>query len=337
MEDQKKQQSEELDLGTLINKIGQGLQNGWMGFVRFLAMLRRVPLENRFSFLGIIVTSILIGTLYSVFLKKDYYETRMVLSCDYFNKRLVDDMVEKLNKLAWEHEKKGLAKVLNLPDTLADNIVKFEMEPLILEDELIEIEVLREQLRNAQLNSKNEQVIAQVIQRIEIENRHAFSITVRTLSASLIPNLQEAVVRYFRSNPYIAKRIEVNMALLEKRRSDLEHDKRRLDSLKVAFYKSVELAAANGQGSNNVVLSEKTGSAIDVYKQAIEVYDQLASVNKGIQLQNDFEIVTGFTEFSEPANPALATILLQSILVGIGIAYIEVALRSLNKYLAKVE
>src|SRR5882757_9019970 len=115
----------------------------------------------------------------------------MVLSCDYFNKRLVDDMVEKLNKLAGEREKKGIAKILHLSDTSADNIIGFDVDPFVVEADVIELEVLKEQLRNAQLNQKNEQVIAEVIRRIEIENRHAFSITVRTLNPSSIPSLQE--------------------------------------------------------------------------------------------------------------------------------------------------
>lgn len=337
MEEQKKPESDEIDLNSLLDKIGQGLKSTWITLIRFLALIRRVPLQNKFSFILIIIASVAVGALYSTFLKKDYYETRMVLSCDYFNKRLVDDMVDKLDKLAKERQKTGIARVLHLSDTLAKNIIGFDVDPFVVEEDIIELEVLKEQLRNAQLNSKNEQVIGEVIRRIEIENRHAFSITVRTANPSFIPNLQEAIVQHFRDNLYIKKRIDVNKMLLETKARELGKDAARLDSLKIAYYKSIQSMARNGQGSNNIVLSDKTTSAVEPYQQGIYIYNELEIVNKKLILQDDFEVVNGFTEFSEPSSAPLLMIVIESILIGIVVAYLEVALRSFNNYLATVD
>src|SRR6478752_1765772 len=117
--------SDEIDLGQLFSKIGDFFKGIGMGFMRFLALLRKVPLENKAAFILIIVASVVIGIAYTNTIDKKFYESTMILSSDYLNKRLVDNTIGKLNLLADEENKKGLAKVLNIPDTLADNILEF--------------------------------------------------------------------------------------------------------------------------------------------------------------------------------------------------------------------
>lgn len=336
--DNEKKSSDEIDLGALLNRIGDGFSRLWMNFVRLIATIRRVPIDNKISFSVIIIASIGIGILYGVFLKKPYYETTMVLSSDHFNNRLVNSMIDKLNQLAREKEKATIARVLNLRDSLARNILYFEAEPFVSEKDLIELEILKEQLRNAQLSGKNDQVIGQVIKKIEIENRNAFQITVRTAKAEVIPNLQEALVTYFRSNPYIRKRIEITRTNLEDRKKKLTSELEKMDSLKVALFLNYQsMAQQNRQGSNNVILSDKAGNPVEIFKEDISIYNELEIVNHDLYLQPDFEIVDGFTEFSEPASASMTTVILYSIIIGIAVAYIDVTLRGLNTYLSKIE
>ncbi len=311
----------------------------WMGLMRFLATLRRIPFENKISFTVIIVASIGIAFIFSFFLKKNYYESNLILSSEYLNKRLAVSTVEKLSLLAQERSKKGLARALNLEDTLADNIISFEVKPFVEERDIVELEVLKEQLRNTGLNTKNQQAIDQVVQRIEIENRHAFEITVRTLNPSVIPNLQTAIVGYFRENPYIKRRIEINKANLLRRKEKLEGDVSKIDSLKSVIYQNFKsMAEQSRQGSNNVILSDKAVTdPVEIYNQGLLIYDQLQEVNRKLYLQPDFEVVDGFTEFSEPASASLLKTVFYAVLIGIVIAYIDVALRSFNSYLANLK
>jgi hypothetical protein len=331
--------SDEIDIGSVLSKIGDGIQSAWLGLMRFLALVRRVPFENKISFIFIIVTSIAIGVLFSFYLRKNYYESTMILSSDYLNKRLAESTVDKLAQLAGEPKKNGLTKALNLKDTLADNIIGFEVKPFIEEKDIVEIEVLKEQLRSAQATSANKEVINQVIRQIEIENRHAFEITVRTLNPAVIPNLQEAIVNYFRTNPYIKKRIEINRQILVREQVKLSSDIRKLDSLKKIMYANYRsMAEQTRQGSNNVILSDKAvTNPIDIYKQDQELYADLQDVERKLYIQPDFEIVEGFTEFSEPAGASVAKMLFYSLIIGIAIAYIDVALRGFNRYLANLK
>ncbi len=328
---------EEIDLNAILTKIGNSIGSVWTGFLRLLAILRRVPLENKLSFSLIIVASIIFGVVFKTYLRESYYESTMILSSDYINKRLAENTIDKLTLLASEKNKKGLARELNLPDTLADNIVEFAVKPFVSEGELVELEVLKEQLRNAQTNANNQAVINQVIRRIEIENRHAFEITVRTLNPTVIPNLQSAIVHYFSNNPYVRKRVEVNKANLQQRRTKLIADLRKLDSLKQMIYENYRAMASRRDGSNNVILSDKpVTSPLEVYDQGLTLYNQLQEVERQLYLQPDFEIIEGFTEFSEPASPSLLRILLYSFGIGVVIAYLDIGLRRLNSYLSTI-
>ncbi|HZY83026.1 MAG TPA: hypothetical protein VFE50_26085 [Cyclobacteriaceae bacterium] len=333
--------SEEIDLGGLLSKIGDGIRGAWLGFMRFLALIRRVPFDNKISFIFIIGASVAIGFVFSIYLRKNYYESTMILSSNYLNKRLAESTIEKLGQLAGEGRKGGLSKTLSLKDTLADNIIGFEVKPFVEENDVIELEVLKEQLRTAQgaASAANKTVIDQVIKRIEIENRHAFEITVRTLNPAVIPNLQNAIVNYFRSNPYIKKRIEINKINLDKRREKLASDIRKLDSLKKVIYANYRsMAEQSRQGSNNVILSDKSVTdPVQLYERDLIIYQQLQDVERQLYLQPDFEVVEGFTEFSEPANASVTKMLFYSVIIGIIIAYADVALRSFNKYLANLK
>jgi len=339
MENQKQvTPSDEIELGQLFSKMGGFFSNLGLGIMRFFALLRRIPLQNKSLFMIIIIASVIVGLIYSALIRKKFYESTMILSSDYLNKRLVDNTIKKLNLLADEENKRGLAKVLDISDSLAKDISEFKAKPFVAENDLIELEVLKEQLKNAQAESKNGKVIEQVIQRIEIENRHAFEITVRTFSPTIISNLQTSLVNYFKNNEYIKRRIEVTKSNLTEKKTKLTHDLQKLDSLKYIIYANYKNMSTQKQGSNNVILSDKAVTdPIQVYNQDLELYNQLQSVNRHIYLQPDFEVVDSFTEFSEPTSASRLKIIAIAILIGVVAAYLIVAFAAFNKYLANLK
>lgn len=335
---QKTPQSDEIDLGQLFSKIGDFFKNIGLGFVKFLALLRNVPLNHKILFIVLISAGAILGFLYSSQLKKKFYESTMILSSDYLNKRIVDSSIDKLNLLAEEESPKGLSKILGISDSLAKNIVKFEAKPFVSEGDLIELEVLKEQLKNAQATSKNEKVIEQVLRRIEIENRHAFEFTVRTFSPTVIKPLQEALVNYFRNNDFIKKRIEISKINLIAKKLKLQQESQKLDSLKRVIYSNYKsMADQTRQGSNNVILSDKAvTNPIEIYNQDLSLYDQMQSIERSLYLQPDFEVMDGFTEFNEPASASRLRIIFTAMLIAFGLGYLIVALRQFDKYLTKI-
>jgi len=329
--------SDEIDLGVLFSKIGDFFKNIGLGFLRFLALLRRIPLENKILFIGLILVGIAGGISYS-FLNKKFYSTTMILSSEYLNKRIVDNTIEKLNLLTEEEDKKGLARVLNISDELAENIHEFEAKPFVAEAELIELEVLKEQLKNFQSDNKNEKVLQQVLERIEIENRHAYEITVSVYNPTVVRELEIALVNYFRDNDYLKKRVDITKTNRLARKQKLLRESQKLDSLKSVIYANYQnMAAQSRQGSNNVILSDKAvTNPIEIFNQDINLYNEIQFIDRSLYLQNDFEVVDSFTEFSKPSSAGLVKVSAVGILIAIGLGYLLVALFSFNKYLSKL-
>lgn len=338
MENQQQKTSDEIDLGQLFIKIGVFFKSIGIAIIRFLALLRNTPLQNKTFFAVLIFLGGALGFVYSTVLKKKFYDSSMILSSEYLNKRIVDNSIDKLNLLADEETAKGLAKVLNISDSLAKNIVKFEAKPFVSERELIEIEVLKEQLKSAQVNNKNQEVVNQVIRRIQIENQHAFEFTVRTYNPTTIKPLQDALVSYFKTNDYIKNRIQINHDNLVAKRDKLQRESNKLDSLKTVIYSNYKtMAEQSRQGSNNVILSDKAvTNPIEVYNEDLNLYDQMQAIKRGIFLQPDFEVIDGFTEFNEPASASRIKIITTGMLIGFVLSYLFVALKRLDKYLAAV-
>jgi len=329
--------SEEIDLGALFSKIGDFFRNVGLGFLKLLALIRRIPLENKSSFIILIAAALIIGISYSTFWKKKFYATTMILSSEYLNKRIVDNTIEKLNLLANEDNKKGLASVLQISDSLAENIHDFEAKPFIAESEIIELELLKEQLKNAQ-TADNENVIKNVIERIGIENRHAFEITVRVYNPTVVRQLETALVNYLKNNEYLKKRVEITKSNMLARKQKLIGESQKLDSLKSVIYANYQsMAAQSRQGSNNVILSDKAvTNPIEIFDQDINLYNEIQFIDRFLYLQSDFEVVDGFTEFSKPSSAGLVKISAIAILIAIGLGYLLVGLLSFNKYLDKL-
>jgi len=330
--------SDEIDLGVLFSKVGDFFKNIGQGIVRFLALMRRIPIENKALFISLLLLGIAGGISYTL-LKKRYYTTTMILNSEYLNKRIVDNTIEKLNLLAEEDDKRGLAQVLQISDSLAENIHEFEVKPFVDESEIIELELLREQLKNAQGEDKqNEEVIEKVIQRIGIENRHAFEIAVSVYNPKVVRDLENALINYLKTNDFVKKRMEITKSNFLARKQKLLSESQKLDSLKAVIYANYQsMAAQSRQGSNNVILSDKAvTNPIEIFDQDINLYNEIQSIDRALYLQNDFEVVDSFTQFSEPSSAHPAEIIAIGVLIAFGFGYIVVALFHFNKYLDKL-
>jgi hypothetical protein len=340
MDNQKQdnQYSSEMDLGQLFTRIGNGISAFGFGIIRSIARIRRVTLEHKFLFMGMIILSVSIGVIYSKYYKKKFYESSMILSSEYMNKRIVENSLKKLNILASEESKAGLCKALGISDSVARNIVYFEGKTFIEEKEVIELQVLKEQLKNSKLELENPKVIDDVIKRLEVENRHAFEFTVRAYRPEDFKVLEDAIVNFFRSNDYIKKRVEINKANSLALKAKIQADRDKLDSLKSVLYENFKnMAQPDRRGSNNVILDQPIANPIDIYTMDITLYRNFQETEKSLYLESDFEIVTGFTEMNVPASATVTKIALIALIIGILSAYLIVGLIAFNRYLNQIE
>ena len=336
MEDPKQIQrnSDEIDLAQLFRSIGQGFSNLGRSIIGGIAGLRNTVYGNRVFFLGIIILGLVLGFLYSELLKKDYYKSSMVLSCDYLNTQILKSTVEKFNLLASERSTAGLQEVLSIDSATARNIQKFEFKPFVSEDDVVEMEVLREQLNN--VTGEKKELVDKVIDRLEVENKNAYEISVFVYDPAIVKPLEKALVEYFRSSSYIQRRIESNKQALLARREKLQAELRKLDSLKAVMFRNYQLLAQKSRGSNNVVVGAEEGLAnpLEVFNTDLELYQELQEVEKRLFLSPDFEIVDGFTSFQEPESASLPDILAISLLLSIVIGYLILGAYRFDRMLA---
>jgi hypothetical protein len=332
----KNQSSDEIDLSQVFKWIGNGFRNFGNSILGGLAGLRSIFFENKLFFGLVIISGLVIGGTYSELLRKKFYKSSMILSCDYLNRRIVESTIEKLNLLCGEKERTGLAKELNISVTMAKNILKFESKPFVSEANIVEMEVLKEQLNNVAEAKK--EVVKKVIAKLEIDNKSAFQISMLITDPEVVNNIDSAIVNYLKSNDYVKRRIEITKSNLLQKKEKLLQESMRLDSLKSVLFRSFDLMARQSkQGSNNVILSEKPlTDPLSVFTQDINFYDQLQDINKRLYLQPDFEVVDGFTSFKEPESSSLLKISAISFLVSWLASYLILGLFKFDDYLSKL-
>lgn len=332
----KNQSSDEIDLSQVFKWIGNGFRNFGNSILRSLAGIRSLFFENKKFFGLVIIAGLTIGGLYSELLSKKYYKSSMILSCDYLNRRIVESTIEKLNLLCGEVEREGLAKELNIPISKAKNILKFESKPFVSEEDIVEMEVLKEQLNNVAEAKKD--VVKKVIGKLEVDNKSAFQISMLITDPDAVNNLDSAIVNYLKSGDYVKRRIEITKSVLLQKKAKLIQESKRLDSLKSVLFRSFDnMSKQSKQGSNNVILSEKPlTDPLSVFNQDIAFYDQILAIDRSLYLQPDFEVIDGFTSFKEPESASLPKILVISFLVSLLTGYLFLGLYKFDRYLAKL-
>ena len=337
MEDrqQRPANTDEIDLAQFFKWIGRGFSNMGNSIIAGIAGLRNVFFQNRVFFVGIIILGLILGALYSELLKKDYYKSSMVLSCDYLNTEILKNTIDKFNLLAKEKDTEGLQEVLSLNDSTAKNIQKFEFKPFVSEDDVVEMEVLREQLNN--VTGEKKELVEKVITRLQIANKNAYEISVFVYDPSIVKPVERALVDYFRNNRYIRGRIESNRRALEARKVKLEAELRKLDSLKVVLFQNYQSLGQKSRGSNNVVVGGEEGltNPLEVFTTDLEMYTELQEIQRTLDLSTDFEVVEGFTSFKEPDSASLPDILAVSLLLSIVIGYLVLGAYRFDRMLAE--
>lgn len=332
---QRPKESDEIDLAQFFGWIGRGFRSAGQSFIGGMAGLRNSFYKNRVFFLGVIVLGLIFGALYAALLKKDYYKSSMVLSCDYLNSQILRNTIEKFNLLAKERDTEGIQELLNLDSATARNIQKFEFRSFVSEDDVVEMEVLREQLNN--VTGEKQELVEKVIDRLEIDNKNAYEISVFVFDPQIVKPLEKALVDYFRNNNYISRRIEINKENLEARKAKLQSELRKLDSLKVVLFQNYQALAQRNRGSNNVVVGGEEGlnNPLEVFARDLELHQELLEIERRLALNPDFEIVDGFTSFKEPESASVADILAISLLLSIVIGYLILGAYQFDRMLAE--
>jgi hypothetical protein len=330
--------SDEIDLKDFFKWLGRGFNRVGNSILYAVASIRNLFFDNKLFFAGIIISGLALGIMYANLLKKEYYKSTMVISCDYLNTQIIQNAIEKLNLLAGEPEGAGYMTVLKVEKETAINIRGFEYKPFVADEDVLEMEVLKTQLNNLAADKKD--LVEKVIKKLEIENKNAYEITVLVYNPAVVKPLEKRLIEYFSNSDYIRKRIEINRSNLENRKAKLVRETQKLDSLKRLLFDNYATSAKQpSRGTNNVILGsgEKTVDALDVFKQDLDLNRELLDLDKRLFLNSDFEVIDGFTSFSRPDSASLFKILSIAFIVSLLMGYVIIFAWKFDRVLSKID
>jgi hypothetical protein len=329
--------SDEIDLIHFFRNLGQGVRNTGRAILMGVAELRFQLLRNKLLFVVIVFIGVSASIAYSGFFEKKHYTSSMIIKSEYLNMRIIDNTIEKLNLLCVEKDRKGLTEVLQIDQQTAKNIYRFSAKNFVSEKDRIEIEVLKEQLNN--LAPDRKELVNKVIGKIEIGNHQSFLISIQVHDPEIVKPLEAAIVNLFKDNEYVKKRIEANTQNLLARRAKILSESKKLDSLKAVIFVNYQtMANQRRDGSNNVILSDKyLTDPIDVFKEDLNLNNELRTIEEQLYIRPSFEVVDGLTTFREPDNFSLPKVIVISFFGSILAGYILLGLWKFNKYLSSLE
>jgi hypothetical protein len=336
MDPNKPTPSGEIDITQIFNWMRKGFNRMGRNFIGAIAGMRRLFLTHLFYFITVIGLGLTIGLVYGNLLNKKYYRSTMILSSEFFNKRIMENTIDKLNLLCREEDRIGLSELLHVNVETAKNISYFDAVSFVSEQDRIQMEVLKEQLSN--VTEKKVDLVNKVMERIEIANVHSFRISLYVYNPNIVHELDTSIVSYFRTNEYVRKRIEIKQSSLLARRDKLVRESRKLDSLKSILYVSFQNTSKTSRdGSNNVIFSEgKLTDPMAVFKEDLALDKEIRLIDNDLYIKPYFEIVDGLTTFKVPENEGMVSILLISLVISIMAGYLILGLWKFNNYLSTV-
>jgi len=336
--DQKNQNpnnSDEIDLRELFSAIGNFFKSIFFNIILFIVAIKNAIVKNvRLIFILGLVGGIL--GIIAHFVTPDVYKSSILLRSTYLNGRLMESTIDKLQLLTEDEDRTQLAKALKIDTTTANKIAGFSYEPFVSEEEIIELEVFKEQLKT---EIEDEALINRFVERLSMDNKSTYRIYVEVLDRSIINDLEEPLIDYFRNNPFVSKRLEIQKQNLESEAENLEGELSELDSLKEILFKNFKMVGERDRdGSNNVILAdEQSTNPISVFNESRKAYEKKLNIQRELYLTPQFELIDGFTVYSQPASPGLIKLGFYGGLSGLALAAIIIMLTLFLQYLDKIE
>ncbi|SMG43740.1 hypothetical protein SAMN05661096_03059 [Marivirga sericea] len=325
--------SDEIDLRELFSTIGRFFKSIFVGIIMVFVHFRNAT----FKYVKLILLFAILGGFTGVALNyylPDYYSSYMLINSRYSSGRLMENSVDKLQQLCGEQNYVQLAKLLDIDTTQAKNLKGFSYEPFVSEEEIVQLEVLKEQLKG---KIDDEETINKFVEKLRLDNKTTYKIFVNVFDNQGLTKLQEPLVYYFKENQFVSKRLEIEKEILKGKAENIRLELSRLDSLKKALIASYNVSGKESAKETNLFIGDQEYGPIAVFQESRNQYNELQKVEQEIFLMPSFELIDGFTVFSKPDSPSLIKLGFYSGLVGLGIAYIIILIFGFNKYLNKVE
>jgi hypothetical protein len=278
---------------------------------------------------------LLVGLWLSKFSPR-YYESSMVLRSEYLNPQMVELNIVKLDELCQQENFEELSRLLMISEEEAAGLKGFQFEVFENEEDKVEIEVLREKLKNelSQVNNAD-----RIVEIVDLENRHDFKITLQSYHPKLSGTLSDPVALYFRNLPYVKKRLEIEEQNIAYKADNLRSAISELDSLQKLLDQNLIRMSENAKaGTISLSMGDaKETDQLSVLEEKLRILDSELDLRRQLFLQPKFEVIDSFTAFKLPSNPKLLKTLPLGLLSGFLCALALAAILELLSYMKSLE
>jgi hypothetical protein len=292
-------QSQEIDLLDLFNRIGKGIKNLFLSLFRGILFIVVFAIR-KFHFLILFgVAGGLIGLLFYSSTQR-YYSSNLVVQPNGITSTDMINYINDLHDLCLKKNTPGLAYGLEMKDTTAAKIKNIQAFFVI---------DLNHDGVGDYVDFKNNIDLKDTTQH-RLEDR--IYVTVEVFDNRVFENVKNGLFRYMRKNPYIIKLNEIRKNELKESIAQIDFEISKLDSLQDVEYFE-DRGRIPVKESQMMFLSEKEQHMY--YKDKLALLLKKQEYGKELDLATDaFTVIKDFTNLAVAENPRGKYIIRYSLL-----------------------
>lgn len=230
-----------------------------------------------------------LGGIYAAF-KKRVVVAEMTVSYAQLEKKIYADMLFKLDELLGSKQYGVLSKLLGLSEDQVKMIRKIDSK-----------------------NINNEPLIKDISTQ-----KVPFYIVVEVYDASILPDLQNALVKYINEPPFVKSRLRLNEQNYKNELSLLQMQLQYMDSLKVILIKSLK---DPNEGASAI------GSLNNLNKGQNEIFSRIRDLQGALQFNQNIEVMDGFVGHQVPIMQLYLPLILIGFALGMGVRLLWIIFR----------
>jgi LPS O-antigen subunit length determinant protein (WzzB/FepE family) len=242
--------------------------------------------KNIVLILTLTVLFSVLGLVYAIFSKK-VFESKMIVTSGLLTLTYTEELLEDINLLIKEGSNDAVSAKLNIAPDVVDQIVSFKVE-MVFDNK-------------SQPLKENEKIY--------------LSISVKTESVSVFPEIQKGIIFYFDNNPFVKVRIQQRRKYYQELIAEVKKEIRDLEQLKnnIAQGEFFQKTQGNIMFDPTVVNTK----IIDLTKEKI-------GFEHSLELSDNIQLINGLTPFNKPVWPKKSISIIVGFFTGLFVSAITI-------------
>lgn len=145
------------------------------------------------------------------------------------------------------------------------------------------------------------------------------------------------LINYIKDSEYVKKRIAIDRLNLINLQKKLNKESGSLDTLKRSIAASLRSSGDAGRnGTNNVILGEKSVNPIEIYREDLTLYNQRQEVERQLALNAEIEVIEKFIPYIEPKSGTIFKNVTKGTILGFLLALLIISFKMVRLGLTRL-